>query len=33
MVAAVKDAFGRTCRVSTDGVKMSVKIGDEEKAA
>jgi hypothetical protein len=33
MMAAVKHAFGRACRVTTEGTKMSVKIGDGEKAA
>jgi len=33
MMTAVKHAFGRACRVTTEGTKMSVKIGDAEKAA
>ena len=33
MMAAVRRAFGRACRVTTEGTKMSVKIGEGEKAA
>jgi hypothetical protein len=33
MVAAIEAAFGRVCRVTLDGSKMSVKIGESEKAA
>jgi hypothetical protein len=33
MRAAVLAAFGRTCRVNTDGARMSVKIGEREDAA
>lgn len=33
MIAAVRDAFGRPCKVTTEGVKMSVKIGEGERAA
>jgi hypothetical protein len=33
MITAIQAAFGRPCRVVLDGSRMSVKIGDSEKAA
>jgi hypothetical protein len=33
MIQAIQAAFGRGCRVALDGSRMSVKIGESEKAA